>query len=211
MNNWKLTIKQNKSFIRPRDDFKSTGRWGIPLIKKSTVDITKIQLIGSDKIRIIDTTPNIMKTVHFFVDDIKLEKFYNNPEKYLYRLAQYTNVLTPDYSLYTGTPMALQISNTFKNRWCGAYWQEYSLSVIPTVSWSTEESFDFCFDGLEYETVVAISTLGGLRNKKLFLRGYNEMKKRINPRQVLCFGKAFPEMGDEVFVVDYLKTTGRSA
>ena len=35
------------------------------------------------------------------------------------------------------------------------------------------------------------------------------MKKRINPRQVLCFGKTFPEMGDEVIYVSYLETTRR--
>jgi len=107
--------------------------------------------------------------------------------------------------------MPVQVINTFKNRWCGAYWQEHGLSIIPTVSWSTDESFDFCFDGLENGTVVAISTLGGLKEKNKFLRGYFEMTKRINPRQVLCFGKAFPEMGDEVIVVPYLEATGRAS
>ena len=126
-------------------------------------------------------------------------------------MAQYTHILTPDYSLYTDMAMPVQVINTFKNRWCGAYWQEHGLSIIPTVSWSTDESFDFCFDGLENGTVVAISTLGGLKEKNKFLRGYFEMTKRINPRQVLCFGKAFPEMGDEVIVVPYLEATGRAS
>jgi hypothetical protein len=144
------------------------------------------------------------------VEDSKLERFYSRPEKNLLCLAQYAHVFTPDYSLYTDMPMAVQIMNTFRNRWCGAYWQEHNLSVIPTVSWSSDESFEFCFDGLEYETVVAISTLGVLTSKEQFLRGYNEMKKRINPKQVLCFGKAFPEMGEEVIVAGYLEATGRA-
>jgi len=57
--------------------------------------------------------------------------------------------------------------------------------------------------------VVAISTLGGLTDKELFLRGYYEMKKQVNPKQILCFGKPFSEMDSEVIFVDYLKTTGR--
>jgi len=35
------------------------------------------------------------------------------------------------------------------------------------------------------------------------------LKERVNPAQVLCFGKGFSEMGDEVISVDYLKTTRR--
>lgn len=200
-------LRQCPKFLR--NDFATTSKWGIPVLKKCEVDITNIQLIGSDKIRTIDTSVNILKTVHFFVEDNKLEKYYNDPEKYLPRLAQYAHILTPDYSLYTNMPMAIQMYNTFKSRWCGAYWQEHNLSVIPTVSWSTDDSFEFCFDGLEYGSIVAVSTVGGLKNKELFLRGYFEMKRRINPNQVLCFGRAFPEMGNEVITVDYLKTTGR--
>jgi hypothetical protein len=185
------------------------GKYGMPLIKKCNVNAADLQLIGSDKIRKTDKSANIFKTIHFFVEDNKLDRYYNQPRNYLLRLAQYPHVLTPDYSLYTDMPIALQIHNTFKSRWCGAYWQENGLSVIPSVSWSTETSYEFCFDGLEQGTVVAISTVGGLSNKDQFLRGYFEMKKRINPKQTLCFGKAFTEMCDEVIVVNYLKATGR--
>ena len=185
------------------------GKYGIPLIKKCTLDIADLRLIGSDKIRITDKSTNILKAVHFYVEDNKLDRYYNQPQNYLPRLAQYPHVLTPDYSLYTDMPIALQINNTFKSRWCGAYWQDNGLSVIPSVSWSTEASYEFCFDGLEQGTVVAISTVGGLTNKDSFLKGYFEMKTRIKPKQTLCFGKPFAEMGDEVVFVNYLKTTGR--
>jgi len=192
-----------------RNDFATAGKWDMPLVRKCEVDIANIQLLASDHIRIIDDSENILRTVHFFVEDIKIDRYYNDPEKYLPRLAQYPHLLTPDYSLYTDMPRALQLYNTFKNRWCGAYWQENGLSVIPTVSWSTENSFDFCFDGIEYGSVVAISTLGGLTDKELFLKGYFELEARIRPTRVLCFGRAFPEMGSEVITVDYLETTRR--
>ena len=201
-------IRQSPKLLR--NDFTMTGKWNMPVIKRCDVNLEKSILIGADKIRKSESNENIFKTVHFFVDDNKLDKYFNEAEKYLPRLAQYPHVLTPDYSLYTDMPLAIQIHNTFKSRWCGAYWQEHNLSVIPTVSWSTENSYAFCFDGLEYGTAVAVSTLGSLTNKELFLKGYFKMKECINPKQVLCFGKAFPEMGAEVIVVDYLKTTGRA-
>jgi len=201
-------LRQSYKLIR--NDYPTDSKWGMPTIKKCTVDITGIKLVGIDKTKKVDKSKNISKTVHFFVEDIKIERVYNYPDKYILQLAQYPHVLTPDYSMYRDMPLAIQLISTFKNRWCGAYWQEHNLSVIPTVSWSTIESFEFCFDGLEYETVVAISTLGCLEEKDRFLRGYFEMKNRINPKQVLCFGKPFSEMGDEVIMVDYLESTGRA-
>jgi hypothetical protein len=166
------------------------GKYGMPIIKKCDVDVSSIRLIGSDKIKSKDMSINIKKTVHFFIEDNKIDRFYKQPHVYLKSLAQYPHVLTPDYSLYADMPISLQIYNTFRSRWCGAYWQEYGLSVIPSVSWSTAESYDFCFDGLESGTVVSISTLGGLLEKNLFLKGYFEMVKRITPKQILCFGKS---------------------
>lgn len=201
--------KLRQDFKLLRNDFIGSGIYNIPVLKRSEVELSGIQLIGVDKIRTNETTANILKTVHFFVEDIKFNRYYDDPEKHLGKLAQYPHILTPDFSLYTDMPLAVQIYNIFRNRWCGAFWQEYGLSVIPSVSWSTQKSYDFCFKGLQKNTVVAISSLGCRKNKELFLNGYFEMKKRIDPKQILCFGEAFPEMGDEIVVVNYLETTGR--
>lgn len=202
-----VQLRQYKELLR--NEYPTIGKWNIPIIHKCEVDVTNIKLISSDHVQKIANQADIGKSVHFFVEDNKQERFYNHPDDYILRLAQYANVLTPDYSLYTDMPIAIQIYNIFKSRWCGAMWQDFGLSVIPTISWSTKESFDFCFDGIEYGSVVAVSTLGALTKKDLFLGGYFEMKKRINPKQILCFGKTFHEMGDEVVYVSYLETTGR--
>jgi hypothetical protein len=199
-------LRQDPLFLR--GDFYSNNKWGLPQLRRCEIDITNLSLIASDHIRDNDKE-NSHKTVHFFVDDDKIDRYYNNPFLYLRRLAQYANVFTPDFSLLEDMPIALQIFNTFKSRWCGAYWQEHYLSIIPTVSWSTPDSFDFCFDGIEPGSIVAVSTLGNLKNKYTFLNGYQAMHERICPKQVLCFGKPFNEMRSEVIFVDYLKTTRR--
>lgn len=190
-----------------RNEYKSSGKWNMPIIKKNNIDISNIQLIKADNINKNEFPLERTKTVHFFLDDNKLDRYYKNPEKYLEILAQYKNILTPDYSLYSDMPLAIQIFNVFKNRWCGAFWQDYGLSVIPTVSWSTPESFEFCFDGIESGSIVAISTVGNKkpRDKASFLVGYKEMKKRLNPQKVICLDKPFPEMGNEVVYIKYLE------
>ena len=100
--------------------------------------------------------------------------------------------------------------STFKNRWCGAYWQAQGLKVIPTISWSDKRSFDFCFDGIEKGSVVAISTHGNHKVKDKFLAGYRKMLEIIEPSAIICYGKPFEEMKEENLIVfPYNRTEGK--
>ena len=60
----------------------------------------------------------------------------------------------------------------------------------------TPSTFDYCFDGVEEGSIVAISTLGCKKAKRNFLVGYEEMKKRIRPIAIICFDKPFDEIKD---------------
>lgn len=53
-------------------------------------------------------------------------------------------------------PLSCKLYN-FWNRWCGVYWASKGIWVIPTVNWGDESTFDFCFDGIEKGSVVAVS------------------------------------------------------
>ena len=52
-------------------------------------------------------------------------------------------------------------------------------------------------------TIVAVGTIGCKRSKLAFMRGYNEMLKRIEPEKVICFGTPFEEMQGNIINVDY--------
>ena len=210
MSNGKNTSKRlRQDPMLLRNHYPCCGTWDMPFINDSEVDLSKVELIAADHIKDHDSSPNIFKTIHFFVEDEKLDKYFYDPYRYIGRLAQYAHVLTPDFSQYTDMPMAVQMYSTFKNRWCGACWQEHGLSVIPTVGWSTPKSFEFCFDGIQRGSAVAISSLGARHDKKAFLEGYYAMKEIIHPRQILCFSKPFDEIEDDVFYVDYREITRR--
>ena len=196
--------RQNLLFLR--NQFMCKDKWDIPYIEKQDIHGEYIEFLGFDNIKPNDFK-NRNKIVHFFLDDYKFEKVYNYPQKYVDILKQYKAVLTPDFSLYSDMPLSLQLYNTFKNRWCGSYWQHNGIKVIPTISWSTLESFEFCFNGIEKGSTVAVSTLGVRKVKDLFLQGYNEMMKRIQPSLVICYSKPFPEMAGNIVFVDYLITT----
>ena len=190
-----------------RNQFKSVGMFKLPLVKKQEISLEDVKLIGYDK---INQSNNYDKIVHFFLDDYRFESIYNNPENKVETLKKYKAVLTPDFSMFVEMPIALQLFSTFKNRWVGAYLQEQGISVIPTVRWGDLTSFNFCFDGIEKGSIVAVSTIGIKKEKSYFMFGYNEMLSRIRPSKIICYGKPFDEMKGDIIEVDYGETNNLS-
>lgn len=100
-------------------------------------------------------------------------------------------------------PILLQMYNIFKNRWCGAYFQSLGIKVIPTISWSDERSFEFCFEGVEKGSTVSISTHGNHKCKEEFMLGYEKMLEILEPSAIICYGKPFPEMKGNLKIFPY--------
>lgn len=132
------------------------------------------------------------KNVHFFVDDYQFVRYWNNPDRYILRLSEFASVCAPNFSTYVDMPVAMQIYNHYRTHWLAAYWQLHGLTVYPTISWSDERSYTWCFDGEPVGGIVAVSSVGTQQNKeskRLFLRGYEEMMKRLSPEWVIFYGK----------------------
>lgn len=141
------------------------------------------------------------KGVHFFLDDYQFERVWNNIDKYTEVLHRFKAVMSPDFSMFTVNPKALQIYQHFRKHFIGAYWQANGLTVIPTINWADEKSFEWCFDGEPTNSVVAISTVGSMNskaNKEGFYKGYEEMKKQLQPKKILCYGTVPEEIKNEV-------------
>jgi hypothetical protein len=131
------------------------------------------------------------KGVHFFVDDYQFERIWRMPTQYTSLLSDFHTVLTPDFSLYTDYPKAIQIYNHYRKHWLGAYWQFLGLRVIPTIAWSDPDSYNWCFDGTPKGATVAVSSVGTQRNKvakSLFIAGWREMVERLEPETVIFYG-----------------------
>ena len=163
--------------------------YDIPIIKKQIIDLSDLKLIRFSSI-VKDETKDMDATVHFFEYDNRFDEVWRNPIPYIKEIGQYKQTMTPDFSMYTNMPLALQIYNVYRNRWLGAFWQQNGLTVIPTVSWSDEWSYDFCFDGIQTGSVVAVSTLNCRDVKGLFLAGFEKMCQAIDPELVICHAEA---------------------
>lgn len=184
-----------------RNEFKGVGKYGMPLIKKQDIDLDKIELLAFTKTKHNDEE-NQNKTIHFFTYDWNFESVYDKPEESLEKLDQYYALLTPEFSTYKDMPLARQIDSVFKNRWCGAFWQKQGMKVIPTVSWGSIPCLEFCFDGIEKGSVVAVSTYTREDNKAGFMLGYNKMIEIIEPSAVICYGTPFEKMKGNIIAID---------
>ena len=194
-------MRENPLFMR--NSYEGQGRWNIPLVRKQKIDTSAISLIACSDTRSKDSDLNRSNGVHFFVDDYRFEGIYTHPKRTLEKYGQYAFLLTPDFSTYADMDLWRQLESVAKNRWVGAYWQDNGLTVIPTISWSTPRSYEFCFDGVEKNSIIAIGMIGCKQNKKEFLRGYDYMLSKIEPEAVICFGTPFDEMRGNIIPVDY--------
>ena len=70
--------------------------------------------------------------------------------------------------------------------------------MIPTVAWGDERSFEFCFDGVEEGSIVAVCTYYRENCEDDFMPGYEGMLKRIKPSAIICYGEPFEQMRGNV-------------
>lgn len=137
------------------------------------------------------TSEAFEKGIHFYIDDYQFERVWNNPNMYIEKLARFDCALTPDFSLYTEMPLAMQIWNVYRSRLIGQMMQRYGMNVIPTLSWCRENSFEFCFDGIEPGGTVSVSTIGVKQDPeatKLWIAGMDEAMQRLTPSCVVVYG-----------------------
>jgi len=180
----------------------TSGKYQIPVLEPCGV--VPDDLIGFNSV--LSTKQSLNAAVHFYIDDYQFERTWRNPDRYINMLTRFQSVLTPDFSLYMDMPEAMKIWNVYRSRFLGAYWQSHGLNVIPTLQWASEQSFDYCFDGLPHHSVVSVSTLGVIGDpqaERTWRTGMTEALHRIHPSLVLLYGKPLPEYEYEEDTIAY--------
>ena len=104
--------------------------------------------------------------VVFYEHDVKFERLWNNPRKYLNKLKKFKGVISPDFSIYRDMPLVMQMWNTYRGRAIAVWLQNNGIEVIPNVRFSDERSYSFVFDGIESEKTVSVSTYGCISHRR---------------------------------------------
>ena len=116
-----------------------------------------------------------------------------------------TSTTSPDCSLYRDAPLAVQITNVYRNRAIGGFYQRQGLYVIPQIRWGNEYTYTtkifperVAFSGVRRNSIVCIGTYGCIRrreDKYYFESGLEAMLETLDPEIVLVYGP----MPDSIF------------
>lgn len=97
---------------------------------------------------------------HFYIDDTRIPAMGNNIEHFTKRLRKFKYVIAPDYTMYCGAPLAVNLRSLYLNRSIAAYWQEHGLQVIPSFNGGDARTFDYCLAGMPQNSIIACGNVG---------------------------------------------------
>lgn len=182
-------------------DMDFTGMYDVPTVKGLKLkNLNKAELLGFN----YATNPQNMKEhgnsmIHFFLPDSNIERVWNRPDDYIPVFNQYKALIQPDFSQYVGMPKAMLIWQQYRRMWLARYYQDRGLKVIAAPSWSDEESFEYCFDGMPKNSCLCISSVGCIQNpdvRNRFMLGFKETLNRLTPTQIILYGTITNDMKD---------------
>lgn len=202
-----LTEYEKYKVIRPIIGPCEYDRFDIPIVKKT--DISKIDLDNLKAIGIKSASPrtsdkNKLVLMHSY--DKELIRLWNDPLKKVGLFQGFAAVATPDFSIYSNMNENDIRHNIYMSRWLGVTWQNYNCTVLPTMGWALPNTYDLCFSSVEYESPVIISTLGCDEHKNVFLDGFYEMRRRINPPLIIVVGDMIDGMSGTFINYRYTDT-----
>lgn len=144
--------------------------------------------------------------IHFYCDDQLFDSVHNSiwlfPEKALAVIRHFKGIITPDFSTYSDFPDPIKRYNTYRMRAFGYWCKSMNIPVINNVRWGTPETWKYCFDGIERNSVICIGTVAsGLReleNRADFDEGFHEMIRILTPETIIVYGSSRYEVFKEV-------------
>lgn len=164
------------------------GKYELPKVMAYTGDVPFALTPYSMK-----DTGNTNGAIHFYVDDYRFVGMYmwGNLAHFTEQVSRYKTVIAPDFSVYLDQSRILNLFQLYQNRVVAAYWQSVGLQVIPSVSWGNAESFEYCFDGLPQNSVLALGGLGNAHHKsmtELWEYGVRLTIERLHPTALIIYG-----------------------
>lgn len=182
------------NYIKMPEWWELTEKYGIPELDRIAFKkLPKtLSLTPFNEAYKVSNTKRSKTNIHFFLGDYLFERTWSKLTQTTEFLMQYKLVLSPDFSLYTDMPTALQIFNHYKKMYISRFWQDHNIKVVPVACWSDKKSFKFCFEGMPKDSLIAVSSVGVMNNKeeqKAFALGYERMIEVLEPKQILWYGK----------------------
>ena len=172
------------------------GVFEIPVIKKPKKPIVPDLLVPFSK---VDRVNSKACAVCEYENDIEFKDLLVHPDEYVALLKQYQGFVSPDCSVYRDMPLAMQITNIYRSRAIGYYFQKHGVYVIPCVRWGDERTYStkilperIAFLGVEKHSIVSVGSYGQLKdkvNRYYFEAGMDAMMETLEPDIVLVYSQ----------------------
>ena len=186
-----------------------TKKYQFPIIPQCTLDTMPEDSIDFEESFSRKIKNHRKLNVNFYIDDVKFNRLWNNPDKYLEHLKCFHSVTMPDFSISTGDrgmPFTLNIYNKYRNHALAWYLHMNDIKVIPSVPIADKDSYDWCFDGLPQNSILSVCTNGRVRAKASrieFCDGFKYMCDKLQPTRVIIVGRIPDELKSDVPITNY--------
>lgn len=141
--------------------------------------------------------------VHFFEDDFRFERVWNEPRKYLSKLSKFEGVIMPDLSTCIDFPRPLKMWNAYRNQLLGAWFQHQGLVTLPNAR--HQPDCDWLIEGLPRHSVIAIcgrALTKDVTERRRFVRDVRTTVDALEPTAIVYYGS------DLYGVMDYPRSLG---
>lgn len=141
--------------------------------------------------------------VVFYESDNQFARILHNPKRYVEPLKRFSCVVGPDFSQKVGMNPFVCYENSWWNKALTAYYQSLGIIMIPNVTWSTPDSYNYSFIGIPKHSVVAINCTGIKGNHAsmyLWRKGYQEALRILEPTLIIRYGDKMPGEREDISV-----------
>ena len=175
----------------------------IPRIYSQRIDFMNKKFVLINEICTVPKEKRHEYILLFYSDDEDFEKYYyrlQTDNRLLAFLQDFYAVVGLDFSTFPNIDETYNIEAIKRNRRFCVYLQKSECLCVYNIAWTGKETYSFALDNVEKGSIVAVSTYRLTKEcLKLFENGYIEMKKRIKPRIILCYGKIPDCMKNDVY------------
>lgn len=130
--------------------------------------------------------------VHFFTNDMLFMRLFRNPEKYLPFLKKCKGVIGTDVSQFSDMPEEMRRRHAYCNVLMSWFLQQNGVNVVPNITWSLMDSFDYSFPQNLRGSVIAINS-NGVHSSDLALHrwktGYRKAVELLDPKMIIRYGQ----------------------
>ena len=177
----------------------------MPLLQPCHLTTPPDALISFHEVVRSNYTPNYTTTsttaIHFYIADRLFLRFFRCIDCYLQQLQSFTYIIMPDLSQYLDMPKLVRMQNNWRNKFAAYYLQAHGFTVIPNVTWSTPDSYDYAFTGIPTHSVIAINSNGAQTDpltRYLWQKGYDNAVQQLQPSLILRYGPQMPNEHSDI-------------